>query len=982
MRSSALVFLFNGLFSLTCAAQIFDEDYNPKLQGTSWIKNIRETTDGGILVAGSFDYLNNVESGALLKLDRNGNLWPGFSKVYTDYQIDKIASLPDGRILVCGNFTRINGVNQINIARLNPDGSLDPTFKNLDEIEVSNFRVQSDGKIIFSSGFNGLQIKRFNADGTIDNSFFEPTLSLLSVADITIDKEDKIYLHDSKLVQRLNSNGIPDNTFTLSSGFSHQEWQNQIYVVAPLKDGTVIIGGHFAQYGNSPAYNLVHVNSEGTLLRVFEGMSVNHGVLVVKELTSGQILTGGNFSSVMRYSLTENLPINLVSHSPGFIEAIAETSDFKIVVGGSFKQISSTNQNSIAIIDQDGNVDSSFRPRVNSAPLFGANNMVISRNHQVVTGGNDFNFNAFDGIDRTFIKLDKNGNLLDNFSLPFSNDSHFICFESINNNSLLISGFIKTPGGIVDLMKIHADGSPDVKFNNNIGTATDGVAQRMHFTGKDIFIGGNFNSFNGVPSQSFIILNHDGTVKQAFNSMPGSSQITDFALQSTGKVIAIGEFHFPNQFSGIIRLNTDGTVDNSFAPVAFNNFLCLTIDKDDRIYVGGQFSNGKMLRRFHPNGGEDLAFFQGNLLKNTKWTRTNYGVFAIDILPTNELVLGGAFDEYNNETVHGLLVVDKEGANFRTPSPLLSPSSHVQTVKYLGSNFYVAGKLSFDDGKKVNGLGRFKLNKDEIKQPDPPLDFRIANASESSIDLSWLDKTDAEDTYEIERNEAPDEKFQQIESSPANWTAMIDSVHSDKPETNYRIRSVNEKGASSYVYLKKLSSNAPGPVTLLTISQIAPEVLELNWAHNSEDEHGFIVQRAVDDGIQFENIGFTETGVTHLQDANAKQGHTYFYHVVAFNDAGLSLGASAKFSVVTKVETASKSALSIYPNPCSNILHIASDSSIDNIRIFDQLGQTILNKNCSGEQFYELNTGELSSGVYWLRCRSRDTIFTKMFFKN
>ncbi len=65
-------------------------------------------------------------------------------------------------------------------------------------------------------------------------------------------------------------------------------------------------------------------------------------------------------------------------------------------------------------------------------------------------------------------------------------------------------------------------------------------------------------------------------------------------------------------------------------------------------------------------------------------------------------------------------------------------------------------------------------------------------------------------------------------------------------------------------------------------------VVELNWMDNSDNEQGFLIERAVKDGKSvgpFEVVADVDRNVTSYTDSTAQSGVTYLYRVAAFNPA-------------------------------------------------------------------------------------------------
>jgi uncharacterized delta-60 repeat protein len=89
-------------------------------------------------------------------------------------------------------------------------------------------------------------------------------------------------------------------------------------------------------------------------------------------------------------------------------------------------------------------------------------------------------------------------------------------------------------------------------------------------------------------------------------------------IQPDGKILVIGAFNFYNSipYKGIIRLNSDGTIDESFnyGQIGIDDFAyCITLQADGKILVGGSFQNyngnpcGNVIR-LNPDGIRDLTF--------------------------------------------------------------------------------------------------------------------------------------------------------------------------------------------------------------------------------------------------------------------------------------------------------------------------------------------------------------------------------------
>ncbi len=78
--------------------------------------------------------------------------------------------------------------------------------------------------------------------------------------------------------------------------------------------------------------------------------------------------------------------------------------------------------------------------------------------------------------------------------------------------------------------------------------------------------------------------------------------------------------------------------------------------------------------------------------------------------------------------------------------------------------------------------------------------------------------------------------------------------------------------------------------------------------------------------------------------------------------------------VVTALQdiTPGTSVLTVYPNPASDALYIASDAPLADVALVNALGQWMLNKKAHGETVLEIDVSGLERGLYFLRVRVKD----------
>ena len=202
-------------------------------------------------------------------------------------------------------------------------------------------------------------------------------------------------------------------------------------------------------------------------------------------------------------------------------------------------------------------------------------------------------------------------------------------------------------------------GFDDTSSNNNVPVRTFAVQS----DGK-ILVAGSFYTFQGNTQNRIIRLNTDGTKDTTFNVGTGfDSTVYKIELQSDGKIIVVGNFNLYNGTSKtfIIRLNTDGSIDNTFGVgIGFDGLLFgLTIQNDGKILVGGNYVNfqnslQRYLIRLNSNGTKDTSFDIGAGFNNS--------VGLIAVQNDGKILVGGVFTTFNNISQNRLIRLNSNGS--------------------------------------------------------------------------------------------------------------------------------------------------------------------------------------------------------------------------------------------------------------------------------------------------------------------------------
>tara|TARA_R110000868_G_scaffold84_3_gene857 strand:+ start:7532 stop:11032 length:3501 start_codon:yes stop_codon:yes gene_type:complete len=190
-----------------------------------------------------------------------------------------------------------------------------------------------------------------------------------------------------------------------------------------------------------------------------------------------------------------------------------------------------------------------------------------------------------------------------------------------------------------------------------------------------ILVGGNFTSYDGNTAYHLIRLNPDGSVDNTFDYGPylthnGSGDpayVKAIEIESDGKILVGGYFDTYNGIPTgyIIRLNTDGSVSDYFTSGFSDIVRAIKVQPDGKILVGGSFGGYNSdpvnyIARLNTNGSLDTTFGTG--IGNG----FNDSVFSIEVENNGKILVGGNFDNYNGINTNYIARLDQTGSIFNT----------------------------------------------------------------------------------------------------------------------------------------------------------------------------------------------------------------------------------------------------------------------------------------------------------------------------
>ena len=280
----------------------------------------------------------------------------------------------DDKIILGGNMWVYNGDSCSGLIRLHPDGELDTTFQIWGGNSVKDTYIQNDGKILVATGTS---LNRLNSDGSVDATFTPSTYTQGEIETIEVQSNGRILVGGTFIqvngtltyhLVRLHSSGAVDPSFTspLMDNVTFQKGVNKIRI---LNDQSIMIGGTF---GCCPP--ILKLNGNGTINNSFYFNSSAYIIHDFVQLDDGDIVVGGVWSSfgghrtyfIHRRNADGSYDSNfndLTGPSSGFTSQIVQSlnlvSNEHIVVGGFFPPVNGINR-SCFLIDKDGNRDATF----------------------------------------------------------------------------------------------------------------------------------------------------------------------------------------------------------------------------------------------------------------------------------------------------------------------------------------------------------------------------------------------------------------------------------------------------------------------------------------------------------------------------------------------------------------------------------------------------------------------------------------------
>ena len=674
------------------------------------------THDDHYLIGGNsgqgIDFLGDNLSGALLKVNKKGVPVSGFQKVTVDGTVTKTEVLIDGKILMSGDFNHVNGRPTGKLVRLSSDGSLDLTFAASASDEILNFVVQSSGKIIITGRFTNYDGKGYAdiARLNVDGSVDET----FKAKNIGFVYEISINASDEILVAKATT-----LVKLTADGLVDGSFVSNIGTTKTFNQLEAIPGGSWlasVRDYSTQRYQLKRLHANGNVDDTFTPIDETIYIYNFTVLKNGNIIVViGSPTKTFLYDANGHFlkDLNITKTS---IAKIIEDNDNGLLIDG-YVQTSVLQR-----LKSDFSTDPAFNMDLTNVAIPHA--LGVQSNGKLIIGGTS-DFIGVGNIKSHLVRLNAEGSPDVSFNTPIDPLSFVHAIEIQQDDKIIVGGSGLSGLATPNLIRLLPQGGIDASFNAGTPQTSgeDRSIERIRYSNSKIYVSGNFTHYNGQPYASFVILDNTGKIVGPTNSgLPANSRISDIEVQSDGKIILAGGFTFPeNSIRKIIRLRADGSLDTDFPILTMPNSVLrnIEVDSQDRILVMGVFDsfNGqpaKDLVRLNKDGSIDPTFNIGTGF--TQHLTSN--VLDIKILPNEMIALCGSFDIYDGEYSPSFVFLDFTGKRIPFLSEVNS-GSNIYKFGYNNGILYGVGKVVYGKGERVSSAAKILVGVPLPVEPTP-----------------------------------------------------------------------------------------------------------------------------------------------------------------------------------------------------------------------------------------------------------------------
>ncbi len=330
----------------------------------------------------------------------------------------------------------------------------------------------------------------------------------------------------------------------------------------------------------------------------------------------------------------------------------------------------------------------------------------LQKDGKLIVGGEFLNFN---GRSTPYLcRLLGDGSMDSSFAIGSSCNGKVYSSIIQPDGKIILAGSFTSFNGVSvgRIIRLNVNGTRDTSFDVSVAASSGTIFGLALQPDLKIVVVGSFTKFNGVTANRIVRLLPNGDLDTSFvTGIGASSSVEDVAIAPDNKIVLSGTFSSFNgntSCSKLVRLNSNGTIDNSFSiGTGFDTAIeAIAVQPDGKIIVGGSFLNyngttQNRILRLNSNGALDTSFVSGIGFSNGS-------VHTILVASTGILVGGNFTDQYNTNEVNRLVVLNPNGsmdANFNIGEG--PATGTIYALAPSSDSFFVGGSfLVFDELKQ------------------------------------------------------------------------------------------------------------------------------------------------------------------------------------------------------------------------------------------------------------------------------------------
>lgn len=622
---------------------------SPGFVGGFLNRGMVRTSDGKLVVAGTFNRVGDLPRRGLARLLPDGTADPAFQADVLGGSVTSVARNASDHIFAVGFFDLINGVFRPRLAKLDTAGNvmadwipartdIDTVVAHVDpdgDLIMSGFNFfSSEGGGLFTtrliklSGSNGEELADFDVTVTSPSSSF-PTIRVTG---------DDTHLYVYGRFEEIN--GVPRRNLARLSldGQVDLGWNpspdNLVYDLVPDDAGGLYVAGSFNEINGQTALNrLVRLDANGTLVAGFN--PAPNGTVDNLFREGSSLYVGGFFDQIGGLMREGEAKIDATTGAadPSFQSTNRFTSRFERLGDALWSPISSFEMTA-SDVGWMGAVrrDAATGEVLPTAPITRpAQITALARQPDGATliGGL---FARFGSSQRNLVRVTPDG-VFDTAFSPDIDEINQVLALAVRGNGDIFSGDSR------GLRKIAADGSMDSGFaspNFSVLALAD--------AGDGLIAGGSFTAvgLSATPRNRIAKLDYDtgepiaGWDPDSNGTVEAIAIGPDDAVYLGGRFTTIGGA--PRQ--RLAKLGTDGSLNDDWQPQANSTVRALLVDGPD-VYAGGFFWQINGITR---GGVAKISAADGTL---ADWTPGDGFpiVYALARAQDGSILVGGSFRE-------------------------------------------------------------------------------------------------------------------------------------------------------------------------------------------------------------------------------------------------------------------------------------------------------------------------------------------------